>query len=101
MIYWDVAFFTSVWLTAQWIFRGYEAHVPLSKKLAKFALLAFVFFAIHQVAGRAWFYSLLAVMAVGIGLLHGYWFHYRHGIHWRTAEPRNKYLNLIGKADRQ
>ena len=97
MNYWDAVVFVSGWLIGQRAFRGYEAHVSPGKRLAKFALLAGVFFAIHQLAGRQWFYSLLIVMAAGMALLHGYWFHYRHGIHWRTAEPREKYLRLIGK----
>ncbi len=97
MNYWDAVVFVSGWLVGQWLFRGYEAHVRPSKRLVKLVLLAVVFFAIHQLAGRLWFYGLLMVMAVGTAVLHGYWFHYRHGIHWRTAEPREKYLRLIGK----
>ena len=34
----------------------------------------------------------------GMAILHGYWFHFRYGIHWRTAEPREQYLRLIGKS---
>ncbi|MEJ2263719.1 MAG: hypothetical protein P8X95_09755 [Anaerolineales bacterium] len=31
------------------------------------------------------------------GTLLLYWFHFRHGVHWRTAEPRDRYLQLIGE----
>ena len=93
----DAAIFLTGWIIGQWVFQGYEAHVVLGKKLAKLIVLAVVFFAIHRWAGRQWFYGLLAVMALSISVLHGYWFHYRNGIHWRTAEPREKYLRLIGK----
>jgi len=95
--YWDAVVFDSGWLIGLRIFRGYDAHVHPRKRLIKFALLAVVFFAIHQLAGRQWFIGLLMVMAAGIAILHGYWFHYRHRIHWRTAEPREEYLRLIGK----
>ncbi len=95
--YWDAVFFVSGWAIAQWVFRGYEAHVRPSKRVAKFVLLALVFAAVHLLAGRWWFYALLALMAACIAFLHGYWFHYRHGIHWRTAEPSDRYLRLIGK----
>lgn len=95
--YWDAVVFDSGWLIGLRIFRGYDAHVHPRKRLIKFALLAVVFFAIHQLAGRQWFFGLLMVMVVGIAILHGYWFHYRHGIHWRTAEPREEYLRLLGK----
>ena len=97
MNYWDAIIFVSSWLVGQWVFGGYEAHVRPTKRLAKFVLLGVVFFSIHQLAGRQWFYGLLALMAVGMSVLHVYWFQYRHGIHWRTAQPRERYLRLIGK----
>jgi len=99
MIYLDAAVFVAGWLVGQVVFAGYEAHVRPMKKLTKLLVLAAVFFAIHQLAGRTWFYGALAVLATGIGVLHGYWFHHRHGIHWRTAQPREEYLRLIGKGE--
>jgi hypothetical protein len=72
----------------------------LSRRAAKFAFLFIIFFAIRYFIGRGLFYGLL-LMAMGIGILHGYWFHVRHGIHWRTAEPRDRYLQLIGEQARE
>lgn len=93
----DLSIFVAGWVLAQILFKGYEAHVPLAKRAAKLAVLTLVFSPIHYFFGRGFFYGLLALMSVGIGILHGYWFHYRNGIHWRTAEPRDKYLQLIGE----
>ena len=97
MIYLDLGIVFAGWLVAQLLFSGYEAHVPLRKRIAKIAIMLVVFALIHRFAGRAAFYSLLLLMSVGIAILHGYWFHYRNGIHWRKAEPREKYLQLIGE----
>jgi hypothetical protein len=97
LIFLDLGIFFTGWLLAQILFNGYEAHVPLSKRASKFAVLLIVFSSIHYFAGRWLFYGLLLLMALGIGILHGYWFHYRNGIHWRTAEPRDRYLQLIGE----
>lgn len=33
----------------------------------------------------------------GIGILHGYWLRYHNSVHWRTAEPRDEYLEFIGE----
>ena len=96
MIYLDMFIFFAGWLVGQLLFQGYEAHVPWTKRIAKLVFLAAVFLPIRYWAGREWFYALLAVMAVAMGILHGYYFHFRHGIHWRTAQPRDKYLQLIG-----
>ena len=93
----DMSIFLLGWLIAQILFSGYEAHVPLGKRIGKFAVLFVIFLAIDYFVGRWLFYGLLLVMTVAIAILHGYWFHYRHGIHWRTAEPRAEYLELIGE----
>jgi hypothetical protein len=101
LIYLDMTIFFAGWLLAQILFNGYEAHVPLTKRVAKLAVLFAIFLAIHYFIGRWLFYTLLLLMAVGIGILHGYWFHFRHGIHWRTAEPRHRYLRLIGEENNE
>ena len=96
-LYFDIALYVSIWVGAQIAFHGYEAHVSLAKRITKFLVLSCLLFAIYRYAGRAYFYGVLGLLSVGIGILHGYWFHYKHGIHWRKAEPREKYYQLIGK----
>jgi hypothetical protein len=97
LIFLDMGILFAGWLLAQVLFNGYEAHVPITKRASKFVVLFVVFFAVRYFIGRVPFYSLLVLMTLGIGILHGYWFHFRHGIHWRTAEPRDRYLALIGE----
>ncbi|MDJ0752782.1 MAG: hypothetical protein QNJ45_04635 [Ardenticatenaceae bacterium] len=97
MLIFDIAVFLSGWAIAQLIFSGYEAHVPWLKRLEKVAVIGLVLVPVQVYLGRPYFYGLLGLMTLGIAILHGYWFHYRHGIHWRTAEPRDKYLALISK----
>lgn len=98
MIYLDTMIFFAVWSLAQWIFRGYEAHVPYKRRLAKLTLLTLSVAMVYSIAGRLWFYALLIVMTLTLLVVHAYWFHHRHGIHWRTAEPRDDYLRLIKKS---
>ena len=97
----DFAVLWSGWFIAQLLFQGFEAHVPWSKRLSKLLIISLVLAAVHRWLGRPFFYGLLLLMSVGIAILHGYWFHYRHGIHWRKAEPRDKYLELIGNTDQE
>ncbi|MCA9907081.1 MAG: hypothetical protein KC519_00425 [Anaerolineae bacterium] len=96
-VYLDAIIFFMIWLAAQVVFHGFEAHVPLTKRLTKFAVIAVLLSVIHAFVGRGAYYAALGMMAVGIASLHGYYFHYRHGIHWRKAEPRDQYLELIGQ----
>lgn len=95
----DIAIFLGGWIVAQLLFNGFEEHEPWSKRLTKIAVLTIIFGAVDYFLGRSFFYGLLGLMAIGIAILHGYWFHYRHGIHWRTAQPRDKYLRLIGEKE--
>jgi hypothetical protein len=95
--YLDALVFIVIWLVAQRVFHGFEAHVTLTKRLTKFVVLAAILSGIYALAGRDAYYGMLALMAVGIAILHGFYFHYRHGIHWRKAEPRDRYLKLIAQ----
>ena len=85
------------WVVGSLVFAGYEAHVPWSKRMLKLVVMLGVLTVVHILLGRFWFYGVLAVAGVGMAILHGWWFHHRHGVHWRTAEPRARYLALIGR----
>lgn len=97
MVY-ELAIVVAAWGIANVVFRAFEAHVPWTKRLVKFAVLFLMLALIRYRAGRLWFYLSISTLTAGIVVLHGWWFHYRHGVHWRTAEPRDRYLRLIGKA---
>ena len=66
MIFVDFGIFFAGWLVAQVVFRGYEAHIPVSKSILKLAILFVVFLAIHYFVGRWLFYSLLLIMAIAM-----------------------------------
>jgi hypothetical protein len=46
-------------------------------------------------AGRPWTYALIAALAVGVVVVHGWWLP-RNGVNGWTAEPRERYYELIG-----
>ncbi len=97
MLIFDILILILGWLIAQLAFNGYENHVPVAKRIIKFLIILAILTAIRLQFGRVPFFSILSIMTIGIATLHGYWFHYRNGIHWRTAEPKEKYFQLIGK----
>ena len=94
----DIAVFAVIWALAQWAFNGFEAHLSAARRCAKLVLVAVALGIAYYIGGRPAYYGVIAAMSVGIAVLHGYWFHYRHGIHWRKAEPRDKYLDLIKRS---
>ena len=93
----DLLFLFAGWAAGQLVFGGYESHVTSRKRLAKLVIMTLVFGTVRLAFGRRVFFGLLGLMTAGMVILHGYWFHHRHGIHWRTAEPRDRYLQLIGQ----
>lgn len=92
----DIVFVIAGWLIGNVIFRNFERHAPLWRRIVKFSVLLAVLIGIGVLGGRPAFYLALAALALGMMLLHLWWFP-KHGIHWRTAEPRDRYLELIGR----
>ncbi len=84
------------WAAGNVVFNGFEQHLPWHRRLLKLVAMLTVFTAVGVLGGRVAFYVLLAVVGFGITVLHAWWFP-KHGIHWRTAEPRERYLDLIGR----
>ena len=84
------------WAFGNVLFNAYERHVPPMRRLLKLLVLI-GFVCLLHVLGESWLvFSVLALMALGMILLHGWWFP-KHGIHWRTAEPYDEYLKLTEK----
>jgi hypothetical protein len=42
-----------------------------------------------------WMYALLAASSVGVLVIHGWWLP-RNGVNGWTAEPRDRYYELLG-----
>jgi hypothetical protein len=81
-------------IAANAIFDNFEKHVPLTRRVAKFTVLLAILALTGLLLGRGGFYGALALLTVGQVLLHAWWFP-RHGINGLTAEPYEKYLELV------
>ncbi|MGH8429891.1 MAG: hypothetical protein ACREUF_05770 [Solimonas sp.] len=81
------------------IFNNFEKHLPLWRRAAKFTVLLAVLALVGAVLGRYAFYAVLVLLTLGQIILHAWWFP-RHGINGLTAEPYDKYLELIGRMKR-
>ena len=92
----DFALLIGGWLVGNVVLNAFERHVPWHRRAVKLVLIVLVFLVVGALGGRIAFYTLLAAMGIGIVLLHAWWFP-KHGIHGITAEPRVRYLELIGR----
>ena len=84
------------WAIGNVLFNAYERHVPPVRRLLKLLILIGLVCLLHVIGGRWLVFTVLALMALGMAVLHGWWFP-KHGIHWRTAEPYDEYLKLTKK----
>lgn len=99
-LWFDVAVIMTIFHVGNLFFGHFEAHKPVWKRLLKGALfLAFVLvmssFGLRTIA-----YSVIfGLGAIMIGYVHGYWLP-KHGVNGWTAEPKEKYYELIGHKQR-
>jgi hypothetical protein len=81
-------------IVANIVFNNFEKHLPVWRRVLKFAVLVTALALIGAALGRIAFYASLAILMVGQIVLHAWWFP-RHGINGLTAEPYDEYLALI------
>ncbi len=78
------------------VFNNFEKHVPVQKRVTKLFIVVGVLAVIGTLFGRLAFWSVIALMTIGQVYLHGVYFP-KHGINGLTAEPRDKYFEVIEK----
>ena len=80
------------------LFGHFEEGTPKWRRVAKFILFLVVLCAVSHYAGRQWFFAVLALLAVGVAVIHGWWLPSK-GINGWTGEPRDEYRKLRGWDD--
>ena len=94
--YWfDVAIATSGLMLGHIYFGRFAEHKPRWRLLVKSLLGVAIVVATTAFAGRGWTYVLLGAIGVGHVVVHGWWLP-RNGVNGLTAEPRDRYYELIG-----
>lgn len=92
----DVAVVMSIFAVGNVLFGRFEEHKPRGRRVVKVLLVLAVAVALAQTVGRAIAYTILAIPLVGAAYVHLVWLP-RHGINGWTAEPRDRYLELVSK----
>ncbi len=93
----DLVIVVAGWLAGNVVFRAFERHVSVRKRIAKLAVILAVLYGVGMIGGRGAIYGMLLLMVAGMTALHAWWFP-KHGVNGLTAEPYDRYLRLIGKA---
>ncbi len=90
----DVAVVMSIFAFGNALFGRFEEHKPRGRRVLKIALVTAIFAGVVATAGRVWGYALLSLPLIAAAWVHMVWLP-KHGINGWTAEPRDKYLELV------
>ena len=93
-LWFDVAVVMSIFAVGSVLFGRFEEHKPRGRRLLKVAIVLTATLALSASVGRMWAYSVLAIPLIAAAYVHLVWLPQR-GINGWTAEPREKYLELI------
>jgi len=78
------------------VFNNFEKHLPIERRVIKLLVVIGVLAAIGIFLSRYAFWGVIGLMTIGQVYLHG-WYFPKHGINGLTAEPHDKYLEVIAK----
>ena len=94
--YWfDVALATTLLMLGHMAFYRFEIFKPRWKILTKSVVGVVMVVGTTALFGREWTYVLIGAIGLMVLVVHGWWLP-KHGINGWTAEPRDKYYELIG-----
>ena len=94
-LWFDAAVVLGIFAVGNILFGHFEAHKPKWRRALKVPIVIALFVAVDAAAGRAWMWALLGVSGVAVAVIHGWWLP-KHGVNGWTAEPRDRYLALLG-----
>jgi hypothetical protein len=78
------------------VFNNFEKHLPFGRRITKLFVLIGILTVIGLLFGRYAFWGIITLMTMGQIYLHG-WYFPKQGINGLTAEPHDKYLEVIEK----
>ncbi|MEN9563068.1 MAG: hypothetical protein RIR73_1312 [Chloroflexota bacterium] len=78
------------------VFNNFEKHLPAQRRVTKLFIVVGILAVIGILFSRYAFWGMIALMTCGQVYLHG-WYFPKQGINGLTAEPHEKYLEVIRK----
>ena len=95
----DAAVVLAIFAFGNVLFGRFEEHKNRGRRVLKVALVVTVIVGLAATAGRAWAYGVMSIPLLGALWVHAYWLP-KHGISGWTAEPRDKYIELMRSRSR-
>ena len=93
----DVAVICLAFAIGNILFGRFEEHRSRWRRIVKLALTLAITLGLGQTVGRAWAYGWMVPLLLFVLWVHGVWLP-RNGVNGWTAEPRDRYLELVRRA---
>jgi predicted MFS family arabinose efflux permease len=93
-LWFDLAVVMTIFAVGNVLFGRFEEHKPRARRLLKVVIVSTIVVTLAATLGRAWAYGFVAILLIGAAYVHLVWLPKR-GINGWTAEPRDKYLELV------
>jgi predicted MFS family arabinose efflux permease len=98
-LWFDTAVVLGIFAVGNILFGHFEEHRPKARRLLKVGIVLAVVLTLSATAGRAWAFGLLGLLLIGAAYIHLRWLP-KYGINGWTAEPRDRYLELVTQRTR-
>ena len=93
-LWFDVAIVMTIFAVGSVLFGRFEEHKPRARRLMKIVVVTGVTIALAATVGRVWAYAVLSIPLLLAAWVHLVWLP-KHGVSGWTAEPRDRYLELV------
>jgi hypothetical protein len=95
-LWFDLAIVMMIFAVGSVLFGRFEEHKPRARRLLKVVMVTAVVLTLSATVGRAIAFGVMAIPLIAAAYVHLVWLPKR-GINGWTAEPRDKYLELVNR----
>jgi hypothetical protein len=92
----DIALFMSLFCFCSILFGHFEQHKRGWRRLLKPVMFLALLMTLAQTVGRSWAYGVLGFLFCAAASFHFVWLS-KQGINGWTGEPKDRYLDLVGR----
>lgn len=93
-LWFEIAIVMTIFALGSILFGHFEAHKPKWQRVLKVVNVTVIFVSLSFFLGRVWAFGFLAVLLLGAAIIHLWWLP-KNGVNGWTAEPKEKYYELI------
>lgn len=93
-LWFELAIVMAIFAFGNILFGHFEEHKPKWQRVLKVVLTAILFVSLSATLGRGWAFGFIALPLLGAAIIHLWWLP-KNGVNGWTAEPRDRYYELI------